>query len=183
MKLETSRLVLREFVPGDWPVVLAYQSDPRYLRYYPWEHRTEDEVRAFVQRFVSWQEEMPRTRFQLAITLAGNGELIGNCGIRRADATSTQAELGYELAPRHWGQGYASEATRAMLGLAFQELGLHRVWGECVAENVASRRVMERLGMHLEGRLREVRWIKGRWQDHLVYGLLVHEWQAQQDSA
>jgi RimJ/RimL family protein N-acetyltransferase len=183
MKLETPRLVLREFVPGDWPAVLAYQSHPRYLRYYPWEHRTEPEVRAFVQRFVSWQEEVPRTRFQLAITLAGRDRLIGNCGIRRVDVGATQAELGYELAPWHWGQGYASEAARAMVRFAFQELELHRIWGECVVDNTASQRVMERLGMRLEGHLREVRWMKGRWWDSLVYGLLVQEWLAQQDGA
>jgi ribosomal-protein-alanine N-acetyltransferase len=180
MSLETPRLVLREFVRGDWPAVLAYQSDPRYLRYYPWEQRTEQEVKAFVQRFISWQAQVPRTRFQLAITLAGSGELIGNCGIRQCEPRATQAQLGYELAPWHWGQGYASEAAQAMLGFAFRDLAVHRVWGECIAENEASRRVMERLGLRLEGRLREVRWMKGCWWDVLIYGILVHEWLAQQ---
>ena len=180
MKLETPRLVLREFVPGDWPAVLAYQSDPRYLRYYPWQDRTEHEVRAFVQRFILWQEEEPRNRFQLAITLADTGELLGNCGIRRPEPGAEQAELGYELAPKHWGRGYASEAARAMLGFAFHELGLHRVWGECIAENAASRRVLENLGMSLEGRLRENRWMKGRWWDTLIYGILAQEWLAQE---
>lgn len=181
VKLDTPRLILREFVPGDWPAVLAYQSDPRYLRYYSWADRSEQEAREFVQRFVSWQDEVPRIRFQLAITLAASGELIGNCGIRQSEPGATQAELGYELAPWHWGQGYAGEATRAMLVFAFQELGLHRVWGECVAENAASRRVMERLGMRQEGRLREARRMKGRWWDILIYGILVQEWLAAQD--
>jgi [ribosomal protein S5]-alanine N-acetyltransferase len=180
MKLETSRLVLREFVLDDWPAVLAYQSDPRYLRYYAWDRRTEHEVRAFVQRFIFWQEEAPRTKFQLALTLADRGELIGNCGIRQARPDAVEAELGYELAPDHWGQGYASEAVRAMLGFAFHELALHRVWGGCIAENVGSQRVMERLGMRLEGHLRENCWMKDRWWDTLIYGILVHEWEAQE---
>jgi [ribosomal protein S5]-alanine N-acetyltransferase len=180
VKLETPRLVLREFVPGDWRAVLAYQSDARYLRYYAWERRTAEEVQAFIQRFVSWQEQIPRTRFQLAITLADGGALIGNCGIRQAEPGGPVAELGYELDPAHWGRGYASEATSAMLAFAFVDLGLHRVWGECIAENSASRKVMERRGMRLEGRLRENRWFKGRWWDTLIYGILDREWEAQE---
>ena len=58
----------------------------------------------------------------------------------------------------------------------FEELGLHRIWGQTVADNVASQRVMEKLGMHPEGRLRETQWYKGRWWDTVVYGILDAEW-------
>jgi [ribosomal protein S5]-alanine N-acetyltransferase len=178
MRLETPRLILREFVPRDWSAVLDYQSDARYLRYYAWDQRTAEEVQAFVGRFISWQQEAPRTRFQLAITLARSGHLIGNCGIRQGEPGAPEAELGYELAPAHWGRGYAGEAAGALLGFAFGELELHRVWGACVAEHAASRRVMARLGMRLEGRLRDDRWFKGRWWDTVIYGILIDEWLA-----
>jgi RimJ/RimL family protein N-acetyltransferase len=62
--------------------VLAYQRDQRYLRFYPWTQRSDEEVRAFVQAFITQQQEQPRTKFQLAICLKANGVLIGNCGIR-----------------------------------------------------------------------------------------------------
>ena len=78
MILTADRLRLREYVSDDWHTVLAYQSDPRYLRYYPWTQRTAEDVQAFVQRFIDWQDEQPRTRFQFAITLRAGGWLIGS---------------------------------------------------------------------------------------------------------
>jgi ribosomal-protein-alanine N-acetyltransferase len=176
MIIETPRLRLREFVEEDWPAVFAYQADPRYLTYYAWTQRTEAEVWAFVAQFLTWQAAKPRHKFQLAITLRDGGPLIGNCGIRLAEAGAQMGDLGYEISPAHWGRGYATEAAQAMVGFAFEGLHLHRVWGECVPENVVSRRVMEKLGMRCEGRLRQTRWYKGRWWDSLVYGVLEDEW-------
>jgi [ribosomal protein S5]-alanine N-acetyltransferase len=179
MIIETPRLRLREFVEADWAAVLAYQSDPRYLIYYPWAERVEGEVRAFVGRFVTWQSAQPRCKFQLAITLRDSGSLIGNCGIRLPEAGARSAGLGYELAPKHWGKGCATEAVRAIVGFGFESLGLHRVWGECVPENATSRRVMEKLGMRCEARLRQTQRFKGRWWDTLVYAVLEDEWRCQ----
>jgi len=181
MNLRTERLLLREFVEGDWLPVLAYQSDPRYLRFYPWAGRTEEDARAFVGMFIDWQREERRVKFQLAIVLAEGGRLIGNCGVRKGCIEDRQAELGYELDPAYWGHGYATEAARAMLAFGFDDLRLHRIWGACVAGNAASAGVMEKLGMRLEGRLRESDWIEGRWYDSLVYGILEQEWR--QDGA
>jgi ribosomal-protein-alanine N-acetyltransferase len=181
MMLNTDRLVLREFVADDWHAVLAYQSDSRYLQYYPWTKRTAQEVQAFVQRFIGWQAEEPRIRFQLAVVLRTEGQLIGTCGIRMGAANIRKADLGYEIAPSYWGQGYATEGSRAMLGFGFEELGLHRVWASCLAENAASARVLEKLGMRCEGRLRDNHWITGRWWDTLVYGMIEDEWKARKE--
>jgi RimJ/RimL family protein N-acetyltransferase len=175
--LTTPRLHIREFVEEDWRAVLEYQSDPRYLRYYTWTIRTETDVRAFVKQFMDWQLEKPRLRYQLAIVLPSFEQLIGNCGIRLAQADAQQGELGFEISPAYWNHGYATEAAQAILGFAFGHLGLHRVWGHCVADNVASWRVMEKLGMRCEGRLRENRWFKGRWWDSMLCAILEDEWQ------
>lgn len=178
MILRTERLVLREFEETDWLPVLGYQSDPRYLRYYTGSGRTEAEARSFVQMFLDWQQEQPRRRFQLAILVAEEGRLIGNCGIRMGGAGARQAELGYELDPAYWGRGYASEAARALLAFGFRDLTLHKVSARVVADNAASVRVLERLGFQREGHLRENEFFKGRWWDTLLYGLLDREWQA-----
>lgn len=177
MILTTKRLVLREFEEEDWRAVITYQSHPLYLRYNPWTHRTEQDVRAFVRRFVVQREEEPRTKFQLAITLAPDGQLIGNAGIRIKALDDWEADIGYELDPRYWGYGYATEAAGALLAFGFQELGLHRVWAGCIAENIASARVMEKIGMRQEGHLRENEWMKDRWWDTLLYAILEDEWQ------
>jgi ribosomal-protein-alanine N-acetyltransferase len=128
MILTTKRLVLREFEEEDWSTVLAYQSDPRYLRYSHWTHRTEEDVRDFVRMFLGQREEEPRTTFQLAITLASDGRLIGNCGIRLKTPDTREADLGYELDPHFWGSGYATEAANRFLAFGFRDVGLHRIW-------------------------------------------------------
>jgi RimJ/RimL family protein N-acetyltransferase len=91
-------------------------------------------------------------------------------------ADAQEADIGYEFAPAYWGQGYATEAAQAIMAFGFTELKVHRIWSWCIAENVGSARVMEKLGMRQEGRLRENEWIKGRWWDTLVYGVLDYEW-------
>jgi len=176
MRINTTRLALREFVIDDWPDVLDYQSDPRYLRFYPWIERTEAEVKGFVQMFVDQQTEHPRRKYQLAITLANGDRVIGDCGIRRKHENEWEADIGYELSPEHWGQGYATEAGLAMIDFGFRELELHRISSWCIADNVASARVLEKVGLRLEGRLRENEYFKGRWWDTLIYGLIRSEW-------
>ncbi|MCZ7570404.1 MAG: GNAT family N-acetyltransferase [Ardenticatenaceae bacterium] len=175
----TDRLLLREFVESDWPAVLEYQSDPRYLRYYPWTERTPEDVRAFIRMFIDWQREEPRRKYQFAVLLPAENRLIGNCGLRKKTADAWEAEIGYEFAPAWWGQGFATEAAGGLLAFGFEELRLHRIWAYCVAENVASARVLEKIGMRREGRLHENEWMKGRWWDTLLYGILEHEWRAQ----
>ena len=169
MEIKTTRLALREFVAADWRAVLAYQSDARYLRFNEWEARSESDVRAFIQRFIDWQAEQPRRKFQLAIDCAGR--LIGNCGVRIADPAMRQAELGYELDPNYWGNGYATEAAHAMLDFGFRELQLERVTAWCLAENVSSVRVLHKIGMKCEAVTHEQKWFKGRWWDALTFGI------------
>ncbi|MFO7662580.1 MAG: GNAT family protein [Chloroflexota bacterium] len=176
MKLHTSRLILREFRSDDWPAVLAYQKDPRYLRYYAWTGRTAAEVQRFVQMFIDQQYEEPRTRYQMALCLRESGDLIGNCGIRRSAAWSHDAEIGYELAPDQWGKGYATEAVGEILRFGFEELGLHRIAAWTVADNAASARVLEKAGFSLEGRLRDRESFKGQYWDVLMFGILSAEW-------
>jgi ribosomal-protein-alanine N-acetyltransferase len=176
MHLRTERLVLRDYVAEDWPAVLAYQRNPLYLRYYEWEDRTAEEAQEFVQMFLDQQRETPRTKFQLAITLKSGGRLIGSCGIRLQSAGGREADIGYEINPDYWSNGYATEAARAMVEFGFTKLGFHRISSWCVADNVASASVLEKLGMRLEGRLRENEFYKGRWWDTLLYAILDYEW-------
>lgn len=94
MKLETERLILRDFVADDWQVVQAYQSDPLYLRYNPWTERTPQAVQEFVGWFLDHQRQEPRIKYQLAIVLKSNDQLIGNCGVRMEAINSVEADIG-----------------------------------------------------------------------------------------
>jgi len=91
-----------------------------------------------------------------------------------------EADIGYELSPRQWSRGYATEVARAVVRFGFTELGLHRVWLTCIVDNVGSARVLEKLGMRLEGRLRDKEYFGGRWWDTLLYAILEDEWREQQ---
>ena len=177
MRLETSRLILREYTEDDSTAVLAYQGDPRYLRYYPWETRTLEDAQRFLRQFIDWQSESPRRRFQLAVLLRETGALIGSCGVRHKPGDETEADIGFELSPEHWGCGYATEAATAMAEFAFRELGVRRLSSWCIAENAASARVLEKLGMSLEGRLPAAEHFKGRDWDTLLYGMTRERWE------
>lgn len=178
MILTTDRLVLRDFVESDWPAVLAYQSDPRYLRFSEWAERSPQDVQTFVGRFLAQQAEIPRQKYQLAVVPHAIGQLIGNVGIRMRSAGTHQADIGYELDPQQWGHGYATEAARAIVRFGFDQLRLHRISAHCLAENVASAKVLEKLGMQREGRLRDSEHFKDRYWDTLHYAILDDEWQA-----
>jgi RimJ/RimL family protein N-acetyltransferase len=182
MILATDCLLLREFLLQDWHVVWAYQSDPRYLRYSPWTHRLRAEVERLVQEFIGWQHEQPRCKYQLAIVLQTTHRLIGTCGIRMATAHAQEAELGYELHPDSWGHGYATEAARTMLAFGFETLRLQRVWAQCLSENTASVRVLERLGMRPERCQQRQTWMQHRRWDHVVYTIDQVNWQEQRET-
>jgi len=178
MNIISERLTLRELVANDWRRIHAYQSDSRYQRFYPWSERKSEDVKSFLGTFLQWQQEKPRTKFQFGITLRDNEErLIGNCGIRKASVDSWEADIGYEIDPNHWGKGYGTETAQALLAFGFRELALHRIWAHCIADNAPSARVLEKVGMRWEGQLRENEWMRGRWWDTLIYGILDYEWE------
>jgi ribosomal-protein-alanine N-acetyltransferase len=178
MRIETEHLLMREFRDEDWPVMAAYWADPRYQRHYREVEDVQAAVRELIGKFVAGQGEEPRRVFQLAIVDRDSGRLIGNCGVRVNDAKRREGNIGYELNPEVWGRGYATEAARAMLRFGFEELGLHRIWAGCVADNVGSWRVMEKVGMRREAHFREFEWYRGRWWDTLIYAVLEREWRS-----
>jgi len=177
MKIETERLILRDFVKNDWQRVLEYQSDPLYLRYNPWVKRTPDAVQDFVGWFLDQQVQKPRLKYQLAVVLKSNHQLIGNCGVRMDKVGEIEANIGYEFDPNYWNHGYATEAAHAIVDFGFKHFGVHRIWADCVAENTGSAHVLEKLGMKLEGRLREKEYFKGKYWDALLYAILEQEWE------
>ena len=111
----------------------------------------------------------------LAITLSADGTLIGAISLG-LDQSHERAELGYWIGAPYWGQGYCTEAARAILGYGFGVLGLHRIHSSHFARNPASGRVMQKLGMTSEGCLRHhvKKW--DAFEDLVVYGLLRDEW-------
>ena len=160
MELTTERLHLRPFTPADRDAIHAVYSDPEVMRYVGHgAHRTPAETAAAMRVY---GEVLRRRGFSfLAVTERATGALIGDGGLH---PLGDDIELGYTLARRAWGRGYATELGRALLAYAFDVLGAQRV---VAPENAASRHVLEKLGM----RAIDTRAAYGR--PHLLYEVLT----------
>jgi RimJ/RimL family protein N-acetyltransferase len=177
--IETERLLLRPYIDADFDALYAMRSRPDVLRYLYEEVQTHEEVATALERRKrrgTLSEE--GAGLVLAVERRGVSGVIGDVSLFWASRAHRQGEIGYIFHPDHHGKGYATEATRVMLRLGFEDLGLHRIAARCDARNEASRRLMERLGMRREAHLRENELVKGEWTDELIYALLAHEWSA-----
>ena len=114
----------------------------------------------------------------LGVELMATGQLIGHVSLSLGAPEHRQAEIGFMFQPGHQGRGYATEASEAMLALAFGTYELHRVYGRLEPRNVASARVLEKLGMRKEAHLIENEWVKDEWQSEVIYAVLAREWNA-----
>ena len=174
--IETEGLVLREFRRDDREKVHEYAVDPEVYRYMPWGPNTEDETDAFIERAIASRHRDPRLHFELAITLAEDGRLIGGGGIRAADEYFRAADMGYCLRRDAWGLGFGTEAAAGLIGFGFEQLCVHRIWATCDTRNVRSARVLEKAGMKLEGTMRDDTWLRGHWRSSHLYSVLDDEW-------
>jgi len=174
-QLSSPRLTIRRFRASDAEALAAYRADPEVARYQAWESASLEEAHAFIESLATRHPGQPGW-FQFAFGLEPSGQLIGDCGLRRARGEPGQAELGFTLARAHQGQGYAAEAVSRVLTYAFETLLLHRVFGVTDERNRASQRLLERLGFRREGRFIEASWFKGAWATELSYAVLRTEW-------
>ena len=151
-RLATTRLVLRKLQESDAPFLFeGFASDPSAARYLTWHpHRTVDETEAFVRQ-VRQDWEMGQN-FGYVIDVGDDpGCPVGMIHLRRAP---TSASLGYVIAPRAQGRGFATEAVSCLVGWALRQQPIFRVWAYCDVDNPASARVLEKAGMRFEGTLR-----------------------------
>jgi RimJ/RimL family protein N-acetyltransferase len=153
--LETARLRLRDFTPDDVDNLVALDADPEVTRFLNGGQPTPREVvRAqILPRFLGWHERGAGHGYWAAIEQAG-GDFIGWFHLRPPADDPTVLELGYRLRRSAWGKGYATEGARALIDKGFAELGARRVMATTLAENAASIRVLEKVGLTLARRFR-----------------------------
>jgi len=149
IELATPRLRLRALQAGDLDAVHAYAFDPEVARFLPWRAYS---PRPFAQgliqiitqpRFLTW-----------AITLPTADRAIGMIFLHALNREHRKAEMAFNLARSNWGCGLTTEAARLVTDFGFRQLGLHRIEAACMPENTASRRLLEKIGMQCEGRMR-----------------------------
>ncbi len=176
--LETERLLLRPFAASDFDALLAMHSRADVARWQYWDARDADAVRAALASKLEEVSPADGDWISFATVLKASGEVIGDCSVHVVSSEHRQGEIGYIFHPDHHGHGYATEAARAQLRFAFEELGFHRVIGRLEPRNAPSARVLERIGMRREAHLVENEWVKDEWQSELVYAILEREWRA-----
>jgi len=148
---QTDRLALRIPTMDDAEAIFdGYAQDHQVTRHLVWKpHLDIEETKLFLLRCAAgW---MGGSDFPWVITLKESGELIGMIGLR---VDEFKADVGYALARPHWGRGFAAEALRPIVGWALSQPSIYRVWALCDVENIASARVLEKVGMQREGLLR-----------------------------
>ncbi|MCB9994143.1 MAG: GNAT family N-acetyltransferase [Hyphomicrobiaceae bacterium] len=180
LPIVTERLVLRPFRPDDFAAAHDYMRREDVARFEFWNATTPDETRQKIDEWIATDPDWPTgDRLVLAVTLHDGGAMIGDCVLSFRDREALQAEIGYTLHPDWHRKGIATEASEALLAVAFSTYELHRVYGRCDARNVGSWRVLEKLGMRREAHFREHAIFKGEWDEEFYYAILKDEWLAQ----
>lgn len=173
--LTTERLTLRPLAAGDETALFAIFSDPEVVRYWSRSAWT-DMAQADEMLAAALRDYADGSGLRYGIVLTATGELIGVASAFAFNRDNRRCELGYVLGSRHWGRGYVSEALVPVLEHAFGALGMNRIEADIDPQNLASGRVLEKLGFRQEGFMPE-RWIvHGEKADTAFYGLLRRYW-------
>jgi len=180
MELITPRLKLREFVEEDFQAFREMESRPE-MHIYERMPPSIEESRKSLETFISNQLEISRTNFRFAITIPPKDSVRGLVKLTREREAIREWEVGWAVHSDEWGKGYGTEAAWFVIDWAFREFKVHRMVAFCHVSNAASVRVMEKLGMHQDGRLRETRWLNGEWWDEYVYAVLERDWVKNKD--
>jgi RimJ/RimL family protein N-acetyltransferase len=180
MERNTPRLRLDALHPADAEALFGYRADPAVSRFQSWRPASVAETADFIGRQAGTLLDTPDSWFQRAIRLRQDGVLIGDLGIHLPAEAEGSVEFGVSIAPAHQGNGYASEAVRAVFELVFGQLGRHRIHASVDPRNLASMTMLRALGMRQEAHHRESLWLHGEWVDDVVFALLASEWRAAQ---
>ena len=172
--LETQRLKIRRFHDDDLEAYFAIRNSPEVAAFEG--EYTLERGRKLIESMKGKELGAPGW-FQFAIEAKSSGELIGDMAFNFIELPQT-AEMGYSLAPAHWGKGLAFEATAKILELAFTPLKLHRVIAFTAQHNLRSQRLLDRHRFRLEARSLESYRVNGLWIDEFQYALLKREWLA-----
>lgn len=180
--LHTPDLRLRPSNQTDVEGMFNMLSDPQSMKY--WSDKPIEDLDAAVEMLnKDLESDAQGNSMCWAITLHGHDKMIGKCILFQFDKSNRRAEIGYILNRRYWRQGLMYQALTAVIDFAFNTLDLHRIEADVDTENTGSLGILEKLGFTREGLFRE-RWlVYDEWQDSVMFGLLKHEWQAENNLA
>ncbi|MEG4075501.1 GNAT family protein [Microcoleus sp. Pol14C2] len=172
--IETERLLLRKITLNDASDMFEYACNPEVSKYTMWStHTSIEDTKYFLKSITKMYKR--RELVDWGIVHKADKKFIGTCGFVEWSMTHSRAEIGYALSRNYWGEGYMSEAVNAVIEFGFREMLLNRILARCEVSNIASARVMEKVGMQLEGILRQHIFVKDRYWDLKLYSILREE--------
>ncbi len=174
-QLDGKRIYLRKLSVSDASDMYEYSKDPEVTKYLLWEEHSSLSMTGIY--LLSLQKDYLKGRHsEWAIIYKPDNKMIGTVGFTRIDSENSIGEIGYVLSRAYWGLGIAKEAAQILLSVGFDYLGLERIEIKYMAENLASKRVGEKLGMKYEGTLRKYMFVKGIFRDISISSILSEEY-------
>ena len=171
--LQTERLYLEEVTPAHIPLFFRLHSIPQVDRFNTMGIPKSPEITEEILRpALDDQQNTSRKKIIWAVFLKSDQSFIGEMGMSYSGPKYRRGEIHYLLDPQYWGNGYATELVKALLDFGFKEFKMHRIEAGVAIENKASIRVLEKVGMQLEGRHRKILPIRGEWVDNFHYAIL-----------
>jgi len=174
--LETKNLILRQLTEDDANDVFNYFSKDDVFKYYNLNKFTKlKQAERLIKHFN--KQFFYSKHIRWGISLKKNNKIIGSCGYHHCDFNVLQkfdykAEIGYELTPEYWRKGIMTEALKEIIKYGFKELKLNRIEALIIPENIASRKLVEKVGFIEEGLLKEYRFENNIFNDYCIYAIL-----------
>lgn len=179
--LETERLLLRKLCLKDAVDMYEYACDPEIASFGLWLpfFSIEDSNKDIVEIMEGYNRG---ESLVWAMELKTNQKMIGRIGLGDYSSKNARAEIGYASNRKYWGKGLMTEAVKQIIDFCFTSLGMNRIEAVCLPDNVASIRVLEKVGMSFEGVKREYTFIRGKFDDLKSYSILKRDWQEPKNS-
>ncbi len=175
-RIETERLILRKIKRNDAKDLYEYCSNPISAKYSLWDPHEDIGV---TRQYISWllRSQKRGEYMTWGIELKESGKLIGTVSFTEMDKFYKTAEIGYGIIDSFWGNGYASEAIKAIMEFGFCTIGLICITAKIMKENVASVRIASAVGMQCDGLLRNGVYCKGNAHDIYVFSITDQDYQ------
>ena len=179
-QIETERLLLRDVSESDLPVLIAQAVEPEarggILAY----QADADYNRACLLSAIGWARAFRREQYTLTVVRKNDGAITGSCSIANVKKDSIESSLGWHYGKMYWGRGYATEAARVLLYIGFGIGNVKEIYADCFADNFASRRIMEKIGMTRPANLdlfNQIRgWSYGEQRPTVRYTISRNKW-------
>lgn len=175
IEIETERLRLRRFKEEDLANFYNYRSNPEVAIYQGWHDYTYEQAINFIEKQKSAEINIPGTWAQIAIEHKLSGELIGDIGLHTLLNPVNQVEVGFTLEPKFQNKGFANEALNSLFHYLFNKLEKEKICASAVEQNVASIKLLEKLGFQQVNKI-ENTYFKGRFVTDVVFELPKKNW-------